>query len=260
MAIEEKKKLAAWYDRRLARTHTDMNIPLDFTTPLDLYVATVLSAQCTDARVNQVTPALFARCRTPEDYLALGAEELERMVQSTGFFRNKTKSILGGCARLVEAFGGKIPGTMEELLTIPGVGRKTANVILGVAFGKNEGIVVDTHVTRVAARIGLTAHTDPVKIEQDLMMLVPRKDWTGFGLRLILHGRRFCTARNPRCEACPLNERCPYAKKASARTRPSGKAQARKTARKAAPVATSAPRLPRPTSGTATSGTATTPS
>jgi endonuclease-3 len=211
LALGEKKKLAAWYARRLAEIDPDPRIPLDFGTPLDLYVATVLSAQCTDARVNLVTPALFALCRTPEDYLSLGTERLEEMIQSTGFFRNKTRSILGGCARMVEAFGGRLPETMEDLLTIPGVGRKTANVILS-SMGKNEGIVVDTHVKRVTARMGLTSNTDPVKIEQDLIPLIPRKGWSDFGLRLIFHGRRICGALHPNCEACPLSEKCPYPK------------------------------------------------
>jgi endonuclease-3 len=213
--LDERKRLAAWYARRLAALYPDPRIPLDFKTPLDLYVATVLSAQCTDARVNQVTPALFALCRTPEDYLSLGTEKLEKMVQSTGFFRNKTRSILGGCARMVEAFGGEVPDTMEDLLTVPGVGRKTANVILG-SFGKNEGIVVDTHVKRVAARLGLTSQDDPVKIEQDLITLVPRNAWTDFALRVIFHGRRVCFARFPQCPACPLLEKCPDGRQALA--------------------------------------------
>lgn len=209
MAFAEKKSLAAWFARRLRALDPAPRIPLDFETPLDLYVATVLSAQCTDARVNLVTPALFARCRVPEDYLALGTEKLQEIVQSTGFYRNKAKSILGGCSRMVDAFGGRVPDTMEELLTIPGVGRKTANVILG-AFGRAEGVVVDTHVKRVAARLGLTSNVDPVKIEQDLMRLIPRREWGVFGLRVILHGRRTCVARNPQCASCSLNERCPY--------------------------------------------------
>ncbi len=222
-AVEERKKLAAWYNRRLAATYPDARIPLQWKTPLELYVATVLSAQCTDERVNQVTPRLFARCRTPQDYLALGPAALERAIQPTGFFRNKAKAILGGCARMVEAFGGQVPNTMEDLLTVPGVGRKTANVILGGAFGKSEGIVVDTHVRRVSARIALTRNTDPVRIEMDLMPLLPRKEWTAFGLRMTIHGRTLCTARNPRCEICPLSEKCPFGRKVLAgRKRTSG--------------------------------------
>jgi endonuclease III len=217
VAREEKKALAAWYAKRLESIYHDPKIPLDFETPLDLYVATVLSAQCTDARVNLVTPPLFARCRRPEDYLALGSANLERLIQSTGFFRNKTKSILGACARMVEAYGGRLPETMEELVKLPGVGRKTANVILSGAFGMNEGIAVDTHVIRVAGRLGLTRYTAPDKIEQDLLPLVPRKKWSNFGLALILHGRRICMARNPKCEICPLDEKCPYGRKVLSR-------------------------------------------
>ena len=206
--ITERKKLAAWCANRLARLYPDARCSLDFANPLELYVATVLSAQCTDARVNQVTPELFRECRRPEDYLRLGRAGLEKRIQSTGFFRNKAKSILGGCARLVEAYGGQVPRAMDALLTIPGVGRKTANVILGNAYETQEGIVVDTHVSRVTRRIGLTAEKDPVKIERDLMSLFPRKDWTILGHRLILHGRSLCNARAPRCQECPLMERC----------------------------------------------------
>jgi endonuclease-3 len=205
---QEKRRLASWFHRRLKRAYPDASISLDYTTPLDLYVATVLSAQCTDARVNQVTPDLFGTCRRPEDYLALGPEKLEKMIQSTGFFRNKAKSILAACARMVAEYGGVLPGTMDELLTLPGVGRKTANVILGNAFGKQEGVVVDTHVSRLSFRLGLTEEKDPVKIERDLMPLFPRKDWTSLSHRLILHGRQICGARSPKCHLCPLAQRC----------------------------------------------------
>ncbi|MBD3162292.1 MAG: endonuclease III [Candidatus Eisenbacteria bacterium] len=205
------KRDAGWFHRRLARAYPDAACTLDYETPLDLYVATVLSAQCTDARVNQVTPALFRTCRRAEDYLRLGREELERRIQSTGFFRSKAKHILGAGERLVAVHGGRIPQTMEELLALPGVGRKTANVILGNAFGKQEGIVVDTHVGRVSRRLGLTRQTDPVKVERDLMELFPRKDWTVLSHRMILHGRNVCLARSPRCAGCTLSERCAYA-------------------------------------------------
>ena len=226
-----KGGVAAFYGDRLARAYPDAHCSLDFESPLDLYVATVLSAQCTDVRVNQVTPDLFRDCRRPEDYVALGREELEKRVQSTGFFRNKAKSILGACAVLIERFGGQVPATMEDLLTLPGVGRKTANVILGSYFGKQEGIVVDTHVARLAGRLGLTSQTDPVKIEQDLMQLFPREEWTVIAHRLILHGRNVCVARSPRCESCALAEKCPSA------TTPAGGPQgapraARKSARR----------------------------
>lgn len=229
MADEEKKKLAAWIGRRLARAYPDAACSLDYTNPLELYVATVLSAQCTDVRVNLVTPALFRECRRPEDYLALGAAGLEARIQSTGFFRNKARSILGGCARLIEAFGGEMPRTMEDLLTLPGVGRKTANVILGNAFGMQEGVVVDTHVGRVAARLGLTAQKDPVKIERDLMECFPRKDWTVLSHRLILHGRNVCGARAPRCGACMLAERCAHVTRSPAH--PPDQRSAKKPAR-----------------------------
>ena len=193
----------------LARAYPDARCALDHRGPLDLYVATVLSAQCTDRRVNQVTPALFAACRRPEDYLALGAARLEELIRSTGFFRNKAKSILGGCRRLVEEFAGDMPGTMDELLRLPGVGRKTANVILGEAFG-TPGITVDTHVGRLARRLGLTTETDPVKVEFALMPLIPGKEWTRASHLLIQHGRDCCTARNPECARCPVLAECPY--------------------------------------------------
>jgi endonuclease-3 len=206
-----KKAFAAWVNARLARAHPDARCSLTHDDPLQLYVATVLSAQCTDVRVNQVTPELFRECRRPEDYLALGADGLEKRIRSTGFFRNKAKSILGACAALIERFDGEVPSTMEELLTLPGVGRKTANVILGNAFGKEEGVVVDTHVARVSQRLGLTSQKDPVKIEQDLMPLFPRKEWATLSHRMILHGRSTCVARSPRCGSCTLAEKCPSA-------------------------------------------------
>lgn len=211
MVEESKKVLARWVGRRLARAYPDAECSLDHENPFQLYVATVLSAQCTDLRVNQVTPALFRRCPTPADYLLLGQEGLEEAIRSTGFFRNKAKSILGACRRIVDDFDGAVPDTMEQLLTLPGVGRKTANVILGNAFGIQEGIVVDTHVGRVTQRIGLARSKDPVKIEAELIPLFPRKDWTVLSHRLILHGRQVCAARKPRCSECVLAERCAFA-------------------------------------------------
>ncbi len=193
----------------LLEAYPDAHCELDFRTPLDLYVATVLSAQCTDVRVNLVTPALFARCRKPEDYLELGPEGLEEAIRSTGFFRNKAKSILGGCRAIVERFDGKVPRTLDELVTIPGIGRKTANVILGSAFD-TPGITVDTHVTRLSHRLELTTATDPVKIEFALMPLFPRAEWTRLSHALIFHGRRVCIARKPACEVCPIRVDCPY--------------------------------------------------
>jgi endonuclease III len=167
------------------------------------------SAQCTDVRVNMVTPALFAKYRSAADYAAADPQVFEKEIQSTGFFRNKTKSILGMAQGLLERHGGQVPDTMEELVALPGVGRKTANVVLGNAFGKNEGIVVDTHVQRLSGLLKLTRERTPEKIERDLMTLVPRNDWTMFSHLLILHGRKTCIARRPRCEVCTINRWCP---------------------------------------------------
>ena len=194
---------------RLAREYPDAHCELDYRTPLELLVATILSAQCTDKRVNMVTPDVFARYPTAEALAAAKREELEGLIKSTGFFRNKAKSILGMAGALVDRHGGEVPATMEELVRLPGVGRKTANVVLGNAFHRDEGVVVDTHVARVGQRLGLTAETDPVKIEQDLMARVPRERWTMLAHLLIWHGRRVCEARTPKCEACVLNDVCP---------------------------------------------------
>jgi len=203
-----REKRAGKILRELGRAYPEARCALHYETPLDLYVASVLSAQCTDERVNQVTPALFARCRTAEDYLALGTDALEGLIRPTGFFRNKAKSILGGCQVLAERFGGVVPRTMEELITLPGVGRKTANVLLGNVFD-TPGITVDTHVGRLSRRLGLTEQTDPVKAETELMRLFPRKSWTELSHRLIEHGRRICLARRAACERCPLAAICP---------------------------------------------------
>ena len=194
---------------RLERAYPDATCALHHNNALELLVATILSAQSTDARVNMVTPALFAKYRTAQDYAAADPSVLEREIHSTGFFRNKTKSIIGMAQALVERHGGKVPDTMEELVQLPGVGRKTANVVLGTWFGKNEGVVVDTHVQRVATLLGLTKEKDPVKIERDLMALVPRDKWTWFSHTLILHGRGVCIARRPKCEICVVNRWCP---------------------------------------------------
>ncbi len=173
-------------------------------------MATILSAQCTDARVNLVTKDLFAKYRTAQDYANANPAVFEQEIKSTGFFRNKTKSILGMAQALVERHGGPVPSTMDELTALPGVGRKTANVVLGTAFGLNEGVVVDTHVSRIANRLKLTSQKDPVKIEQELMKLVPRKEWTDFSHLLIHHGRQICEARRPKCEICPVSALCPF--------------------------------------------------
>lgn len=197
---------------RLKRRYPEARCALDHQNPLELLVATILSAQCTDARVNLVTKDLFAKYRTAQDYAGASPAVFEQEIKSTGFFRNKTKSILGMAQALVERHGGRVPGTMDQLTALPGVGRKTANVVLGTAFGINEGVVVDTHVSRIANRLKLTRQPDPVKIEQDLMKLVPRKEWTDFSHLLIHHGRQICEARKPKCEICPVNELCPSAK------------------------------------------------
>jgi endonuclease III len=194
---------------RLEQAYPDATCALRHSNPLELLVATILSAQCTDARVNMVTPHLFAKYKTARDYAAADPRVLEQEIQSTGFFRNKTKSIIGMAQALVERHNGQVPDTMEELTRLPGVGRKTANVILGTAFGKNEGVVVDTHVHRISRLLGLTKQDTPEKIEQDLMRLVPRDKWTWFGHTLIQHGRKVCIARRPRCGECVVNRWCP---------------------------------------------------
>ena len=194
---------------RLKREYPDATCALHHKSALELVVATILSAQCTDARVNIVTPHLFAKYRTAADYATADPRVLEREIQSTGFFRNKTKSIIGMAQALVERHGGEVPQTMEELTALPGVGRKTANVILGTWFQKNEGVVVDTHVHRLSRLLGLTRQDDPVKIEHDLMAIVPQDDWTWFSHTLIHHGRAVCIARRPRCADCVLNRLCP---------------------------------------------------
>ena len=194
---------------RLKKEYPDATCALTHRSALELVVATILSAQCTDARVNMVTPHLFATYRTAADYAAADPRVLEKEIQSTGFFRNKTKSIIGMAQALVERHGGEVPQTMEELTALPGVGRKTANVILGTWFRKNEGVVVDTHVQRLTGLLRLSRQTDPVKIEQDLMAIVPRADWTWFSHTLIHHGRAVCIARRPACAACVLNRLCP---------------------------------------------------
>jgi len=194
---------------RLVEHYPAAHCALDFKTPFQLLVATILSAQCTDKRVNMVTPALFKRYRTPAAMAEAKPEELEEMIKSTGFFRNKTKSLLAMSRAVAEEHDGRVPDTMEALVELPGVGRKTANVVLGNAYNKNEGIVVDTHVGRVSARLGLTNEIDPVKVEQDLVKLFPREQWTLLAHLLIEHGRRICEARRPKCEICFLNDVCP---------------------------------------------------
>jgi endonuclease-3 len=198
----------------LKRLYPDARCSLDYRNPLELIVATILSAQCTDERVNIVTKDLFRKYRSANDYAKAPPEKLEREIQSTGFFRNKAKSLRGMGQALVERHGGKVPDTMEDLVKLPGVGRKTANVVLGNAFDKNVGVTVDTHVTRVANRLGLTDHAvDAVKIEHDLMQVVPQNEWALWSHLLIHHGRAICQARKPKCEQCPLLPHCPAGQK-----------------------------------------------
>jgi endonuclease III len=194
------------------KVYPDAHCELDFKNPLELLVATILSAQCTDKRVNMVTPALFKKYRTAADYAKAPQLELERAIRSTGFFRNKAKSIRAATSTIDKKFGGKVPDSMEELRELPGVGRKTANVVLGNAFDKNEGIVVDTHVARLSQRLGLTKQKDAEKIERDLIKLVPRKHWTNWSHWLIWHGRRRCYARKPDCGHCEVFRLCPSGK------------------------------------------------
>lgn len=197
----------------LKRTYPEAHCTLDHSSPLELLVATILSAQCTDERVNKVTKELFRKYRSAKHFAAAAQEELEKDIQSTGFFRNKAKSLRAMAQALIEKHAGEVPQTMEELTGLAGVGRKTANVILGNAFGKNLGVVVDTHVARLSQRLDLTRHSDPVKIEQDLMATVSQADWTLFPHLLIHHGRAICTARKPDCPNCPLLPHCPTGQK-----------------------------------------------
>jgi endonuclease III len=194
---------------RLKRAYPEAHCELDYETPLQLLVATILSAQCTDKRVNMVTPLLFRTFPTAAALADAQREELEEIIKSTGFFRNKAKSLIGLGKALVERHNGEVPDSMDALVRLPGVGRKTANVILGNAFRKNEGVVVDTHVGRLSRRLGLTKEIDPVKVEQDLMPLFPREDWALLAHVLIFHGRRVCVAKAPKCEICVLSDICP---------------------------------------------------
>ena len=210
---EDLRKRVKEIIKILSKEIPDSRIALKFSNPLELLIATILSAQCTDVKVNQVTADLFKKHRSAKDYAEANLAELEKEIRPTGFYRNKAKSIQRSCQELVKRFGGNVPKTLEELVTLPGVGRKTANVILGNAFG-TPGIVVDTHVHRVSRRIGLTKNDDPVKIEFDLMEIVPQEEWTHFSNLLVWHGRRTCVARNPLCGICPIRKSCDYGSKA----------------------------------------------
>ncbi len=205
----DTRKRAAWLYRQLRKLYPDAHCALDHRDAYQLLIATILSAQCTDVRVNMVTPSLFKKYPTPTKMAQAPRDKIEKEIHSTGFYRNKAKSIQGASARIVQQHKGKVPHTMQDLLELPGVARKTANVVLGNAFGKNEGVVVDTHISRLSQRLGLTEHTDPKKIEQDLMTLFPQRNWTLLAHLLIHHGRAVCAARRPRCEDCTLAKRCP---------------------------------------------------
>lgn len=214
-SLEEQKRRTAEIIKRLKKKFPKAKIVLNFSNNWELLVAVILSAQCTDKKVNEVTAHLFKKYRTLEDYVSANSRELENMIRPTGFYRAKAKNILAA-AKMVKApppggFGGKIPRTMKEMLRLPGVARKTANVVLGNAYGVTEGIAVDTHVRRLSQRLGLSATDKPEKIEQDLMTLIPKKDWFKFTYLLIDHGRAICAAKDPRCDLCPLNDICPSA-------------------------------------------------
>ena len=219
--LEKANKLAQRaqeINRRLKKAYPKAHCALNHSSPLELLIATILSAQCTDERVNQVTASLFRKYRTCEDYIQVSPQELEQDIRPTGFFRNKTKSIQGACRMLLEKHGGHIPKTMEEMIMLPGVARKTANVVLGVAFGIPSGVVVDTHVGRLARRMGLTRDERPERVEADLMSLLPRKEWIIFSHRMIFHGRQTCIARKPRCRVCTIADICPSAQLADPTT------------------------------------------
>lgn len=207
--ISDRKKRTAEIIKRLKKAYPDAHCALNHTNPFELLVATALSAQCTDVQVNKVTANLFRKYRTPQDYLEVSVEELENDIRSIGFFRSKAKNIQAASKRLIEVYGGEVPRTMEEMVTLPGAGRKTANVVLGNAFGIASGVVVDTHVSRLSQRLGLTEKTTPEKIEIDLQELVPKKDWVMFSHWLIFHGRQVCHARKPKCTECVLADQCP---------------------------------------------------
>jgi endonuclease-3 len=206
---QEAKRQAGRVTRQLARHYPDAQCALHFSTPLELLVATILSAQCTDERVNEVTKDVFRKYRSAADYARAGQSRLEEDIRSTGFFRNKARSIRACCQALMERYDGELPQEIDACIELPGIGRKTANVVLGTAFGIASGVVVDTHVARVSRRLGLTENKDPIKIERDLMERVPKRQWVAFGHRMIHHGRRICTARKPKCDECPMEAFCP---------------------------------------------------
>lgn len=207
--FKQRASLAKKVAKTLKKMFPDADCSLQFYSPLELLVATILSAQCTDVQVNKVTPALFKKYPTAKDYADAPVEEIEKMIHSTGFYHNKAKNIKAACRVLVDRYQGEVPGSMEELTALPGVGRKTANVVLGNGFGMNEGFVVDTHVFRLSHRIGLAVGTTPEKVEQELMEIFPQDDWSYLSHAMVLHGRGNCNAKKPTCETCPLNNFCP---------------------------------------------------
>lgn len=232
--MPDLKKRALEVNRRLAARYPEARCSLDFETPFQLLIATILAAQSTDARVNIVTKSLFRKYPTPESFARASQVEMEKDVRQTGFFRNKARSVIGCAQAIVDRHGGEVPRTMDELTALPGVGRKTANVVLGNAFRTPAGIAVDTHVTRVSGRLGLTKTADAVKIEADLMPLLPREEWTDFTHRMIYHGRETCEARSPKCPECVLSDLCPSAVLPKA-GRPSPQASRGRSARSATP-------------------------
>ncbi|MDJ0687687.1 MAG: endonuclease III [Xenococcaceae cyanobacterium MO_188.B32] len=209
ITYQATKKRSREILRLLKQMYPEATCSLNYETTVQLLVATILSAQCTDERVNKVTPALFARFPDAPSLAAADREELENLIRSTGFYRNKAKNIQGACQLIVSEFGGEVPKTMEQLLELPGVARKTANVVLAHGYGIIEGVTVDTHVKRISQRLGLTKHNDPIRIEQDLMRLLPQPDWENFSISIIYHGRAVCKARKPACDVCQLAHLCP---------------------------------------------------
>lgn len=209
LTLKANRERALVVYERLRAAYPDARCSLDFRSPLELLIATILAAQCTDVRVNIVTKSLFKKYRRPEDYVKAPISQLEDDIRTCGFYRNKAKSIVSACRKIIADFGGQVPGTMEELLTLNGVGRKTANVLLGECFG-GQAVIVDTHCTRLAQRLGFTKNSDPVKIEEDLMKVWPREHWTLFSHNLVFHGRAVCTARAPKCSECPVTDLCPF--------------------------------------------------
>ena len=234
MPTTKTKARAAEVNQRLRDAYPDARVELDFNNAFELLIATILAAQSTDVRVNIVTRSLFRKYPDARAFANADLVEMETAVKQTGFFRNKAKAVINCSKALVERHGGQVPQTIEELVELPGVGRKTANVILGNAFGINAGFIVDTHVTRLSGRLGFTKHADPVEIEQDMVRLVPAEEWTRFANRLILHGRRVCIARKPQCDACVVNDLCPSAQ-LTTDDRPSPAPSRGRTARSATP-------------------------